>query len=162
MPQLEVHDFAPQLIWLAIVFIGLYIVMTWRVLPRISNILAERSDRIEGDLSDAEKFKRDAEKALAEYEEKLAEARGKAQAMVKDTQDKIRAEVDARQAKLGQELAKQAADAAADIDRAKSEAMSHIRDVAADAAGAIVERLIGEAATPDQVKAAVDAAADRS
>lgn len=162
MPQLEVHDFAPQLIWLVIVFIGLYLVMAWRVLPRISNVLGERSGRIEGDLSDAETFKRDADKALADYEAKLAEAKGKAQAIVKETQDAVRTEIESHQAKLGEELARQAAEAAADIEKAKTEAMSHIREVAADAAGAIVERLIGETAKSDQIQAAVTAATDRS
>jgi F-type H+-transporting ATPase subunit b len=158
MPQLDVGTFAPQLIWLAIVFIVLYIVMARRVLPRIGNVLGERRDRIEGDLSDAEQFKRDAEKALADYEEKMAEARSKAQATVRATQDKVSAEIEARQSELGEKLAKRGAEAAREIERAKADALSHVREVASDAAGAIVERLIGETAKPDQIRAAVDAA----
>ncbi|HKJ73557.1 MAG TPA: F0F1 ATP synthase subunit B' [Alphaproteobacteria bacterium] len=159
MPQLDVGTYAPQLIWLAIVFTGLYLVMAWRVLPRIATVLGERRDKIDGDLADAEQFKRDAEKSLADYEEKLAEAKSQAQAIVKASQDKARAEIEARQAELGQDLAKRAAEASEQIGKAKAEAMSHIREVASDAAGAIVERLIGETAKPDQVQAAVDAAA---
>ena len=161
MPQLEVHDFAPQLIWLAIVFIGLYLVMSWRVLPRIATVLGERRDKIEGDLADAEQFKRDAEKALADYEEKLAEAKNRAQAIIKANRDKMTAEIEARQGELAAELAKRASAATAQIDKAKAEAMSHIREVASDTAGAIVQKLIGETAKPEQVQAAVAAAAEK-
>jgi len=38
MPQLDIGTYAPQLIWLAIVFIALYLVMSWRVLPRIATV----------------------------------------------------------------------------------------------------------------------------
>ncbi len=161
MPQLEVHDFAPQLIWLAIVFIGLYLVMSWRILPRIATVLGERRDKIEGDLADAEQFKRNAEKALADYEQKLAEAKSKAQAIIKANHDKVSAAIEARQSEVSAELAKRASAAADQIDKAKAEAMSHIREVASDAAGAIVERLIGETAQPEQIKAAVAAAAEK-
>ena len=123
MPQLDVGTYAPQLIWLAIVFTGLYLVMAWRVLPRIATVLGERRDKIDGDLADAEQFKRDAEKSLADYEEKLAEAKSQAQAIVKASQDKARAEIEARQAELGQDLAKRAAEASEQIGKAKAEAM---------------------------------------
>jgi F-type H+-transporting ATPase subunit b len=158
MPQLDIGTYAPQLIWLAIVFIALYLVMSWRVLPRIATVLGERRDRIEGDLSDAEQFKKNAEKALSDYEEKLAEARAQAQGIVRETQDKARAEIEARLSELGAELAKKGEESVAQIEKAKAEALSHIREVAADAAGAIVERLVGTTASPEQIRAAVDAA----
>jgi F-type H+-transporting ATPase subunit b len=73
----------------------------------------------------------------------------------------LNAEIEARQAELGEKLAKRGAEAAREIDRAKTDALSHVREVASEAAGAIVERLIGEAAKPDQIQAAVDAASKR-
>jgi len=155
MPQLDIGTYAPQLIWLAIVFIALYLVMSWKVLPRIGTVLGER---IEGDLSDAEQFKKNAEKAFADYEEKLAEARAKAQEIVKASQDKARAEIEARQSELSADLAKKGEESAAQIEKAKTEALSHIREVASDAAGAIVERLIGTEPKSDDIRAAVDAA----
>ncbi len=158
MPQLDIGTYAPQLIWLAIVFIALYLVMSWKVLPRIGTVLGERRDRIEGDLSDAEQFKKNAEKAFADYEEKLAEARAKAQEIVKASQDKARAEIEARQSELSADLAKKGEESAAQIEKAKTEALSHIREVASDAAGAIVERLIGTEPKSDDIRAAVDAA----
>ncbi|MDA0676265.1 MAG: F0F1 ATP synthase subunit B', partial [Proteobacteria bacterium] len=54
MPQLATGDFVPQLVWLAITFIALYVVM-WRVaLPRIVDVLEERQRRIDDDLLMAE------------------------------------------------------------------------------------------------------------
>jgi len=72
MPQLELHDFAPQLIWLVISFVTLYLIMARVALPRIANVLEERRDRIASDLDKAEQLKRKTDEAIAAYEESLA------------------------------------------------------------------------------------------
>ncbi|MGH8432096.1 MAG: F0F1 ATP synthase subunit B', partial [Solimonas sp.] len=55
MPQLDVHSFAPQLVWLAIAFLALYLVMSRLAVPAISDTLAKRQAKIQGDLDAAEK-----------------------------------------------------------------------------------------------------------
>ena len=53
MPQLAFETYTPQLVWLAITFVLLYLVM-WRVLlPRIGEVLDERQNRIQHDLDEA-------------------------------------------------------------------------------------------------------------
>ena len=52
-PPFDVHTFPSQLIWLAIAFAALYLLMSRIALPRIANILEERHDRIADDLEEA-------------------------------------------------------------------------------------------------------------
>jgi F-type H+-transporting ATPase subunit b len=78
MPQLEIADFAPQLIWLTITFVTLYLVMARIALPRIGAVIEERRDRIADDLDQAEQLKQKTEKAIAAYEQALAQSRAEA------------------------------------------------------------------------------------
>jgi len=68
MPQLDVSTFAPQLVWLAITFVVLYLLMAKLGLPRVSAILDARRKRQDDDLARAAEMKAEAEAALAAYQ----------------------------------------------------------------------------------------------
>jgi hypothetical protein len=55
----------PQLIWLAITFGLLYVLLKRFFLPHIEAIQNERSDRIKGDFALTEKLKKDTEAAIS-------------------------------------------------------------------------------------------------
>jgi len=46
-PQLDYHSFAPQLVWLAIAFLALYLVMSRLAVPAISDTLEKRQAKIQ-------------------------------------------------------------------------------------------------------------------
>ncbi len=71
MPQLDPTVFAPQLVWLAITFIALYVILSKFALPKIGGIIAERKSRIDDLAQAAAKLRDDAEKALEAYEVRL-------------------------------------------------------------------------------------------
>lgn len=155
MPQLEAHDWAPQLIWLAITFIGLYIIMAKAVIPRIGGVLEQRRDKIAGDLDQAQKFKNETEKAIEEYEAALAEAKSRAHAIAEEARNKLAAETQNERTKLEAELAERLAAAERSVKQARDDAMGQLRDVAADAAGAIVQELIGAKITKTKMTGAL-------
>src|SRR4029453_15126480 len=78
LPQLNPEHFAGQIFWLAITFGLLFILLSRVTLPKIGGGLAARKDRIDGDLGAADRSRKDASEALAEYEAALAQARGRA------------------------------------------------------------------------------------
>ncbi len=80
MPQFDPTTFAPQLVWLGITFLALYLLMSKLIIPRVSGILAQREDRIDGNLQRAEALKEEAAQVLAAYQKAIADARAQAQA----------------------------------------------------------------------------------
>jgi F-type H+-transporting ATPase subunit b len=158
MPQLELHDFAPQLIWLVISFVTLYIIMARVALPRIANVLEERRDRIASDLDKAEQLKQKTDEAIAAYEESLAEARNHAHAIAQETREKLSGEVDAEKSVVEKQIAEKTTKAEARIADAKAAALTRVNEMAEDAAEAIVKQLIGGKVTSKEVTQAVSKA----
>src|SRR5579885_570402 len=157
MPQLDVATFPPQLIWLAITFVALYLLMNLWGLPRIRGALEARRTRIEGDIAKAAQMKSEAEAVIAAYERALAEARAQAQATVRDTVERPTAAAAERQHQLAQTLAAETAAAERRIAAAKAEALAHLREVAVEVAQAASLKVAGAALDPQRARAAVDA-----
>jgi F-type H+-transporting ATPase subunit b len=156
-PPFESSTFASQLVSLVIAFVALYIIVSRIALPRVSAVIDARQNKIEGDLAEAQKLKDDSEAALKAYESDLATARSKAQAIGAETRDKLNAASEAERKALEDKLAAKLADAEKTIAATRTTAMSNVRGIAADAAGAIVQRLTGAAPDSKAVASAVDA-----
>ncbi len=159
MPQFWLEDFAPQLIWLAISFIVLYLLMSRVALPRIAEVLEDRQSRMADDLDRADQLKANAEQVIADYEAALADARGQALAMLAETAAEAHAAAERRNAEISERLAGEAAAAAARIAEAKDAAMAEVKTVATELARAAAEKLIGDAVPDADAAAAVEAAA---
>jgi F-type H+-transporting ATPase subunit b len=70
------------MIWTLIVF-GLTMLLLWKVaFPRIAEALDKRQHAIEDSIDAADRTRREADELLAEYRERLAEARGQADDIV--------------------------------------------------------------------------------
>ncbi|MGE3144188.1 MAG: F0F1 ATP synthase subunit B [Pseudorhodoplanes sp.] len=155
-PPFNQQTFASQLLWLAIAFVLLYLLMSRLALPRVGGIIAARSGKIASDLAEAQKLKEASDAAAAAHEKKLAEARANAQAIAGQTRDKLMAEADQRRKSLEASLQQKLDEAERTIAATRTAAMSNVGAIASDAAKAIVERLTG-APAPD--KAVADAVA---
>lgn len=154
-PPFDSSSFAPQLIWLAIMFAVLYWVMSRVALPRIGGVINERRDRIERDLTEAQRLKGETDAALKAYEQSLAEARGRAQALAKETRDKISSGIERDRHKADQENAARVGQVEQQIAESKAKALASVNDIAADTAGAIIGRLLGNDVPASEVQSAV-------
>jgi F-type H+-transporting ATPase subunit b len=155
-PPFDKQTFPSQLLWLTVTFVALYLLMAKVALPRIGSILEDRQQRISGDLAEAQRLKGESEAAVAAYEKALAQARGRAQALVNESRQQQAAQAEARRKELETTLNARIADAEKSVSAAKAAAMTNVRGIAADAAASIVERLLGKTpAGSEEVAAAV-------
>ena len=154
-PPFDAHTFASQLIWLALAFILLYVLMAKWALPQVGRVIENRQKRIADDIAAAGALKKQSDDAVAAYEKALADARGRAQAIANETREKQAAAADAARKKIEDELNAKMAEADKAIAAAKEAAMANVRSVAEEAAAAIVQRLIGTTPGEKAVAAAV-------
>ncbi|WP_142848166.1 F0F1 ATP synthase subunit B' [Telmatospirillum sp. J64-1] len=155
MPQFDPTFFAPQLVWLAITFTLLYLLMSTVALPRIGEVLEERQRKIQDNLDKALALKTEAEAAIASYEKALAESRAKAQEMLRETQDRLSKQAEQRQKEVSARLAEQIQAGEVRIQAVKEQAMASVRDVALEIAEATAQRLTGQAPARASLDAAV-------
>jgi len=156
-PPFQKDTFASQLVSLAIAFAALYLIASKIALPRVGSVLDARQNKIEGDLAEAQRLKEESEAALKAYESDLAAARSRAQAISAENREKLNAAAEADRKRLEERLAAKLADAEKTIATTRAAAMSNVRGIAADAAGAIVQRLTGVAPDGKSVDTAVNA-----
>jgi F-type H+-transporting ATPase subunit b len=158
-PPLDATTFAPQLVWLAIAFALLYWLLSRLALPRISSVMEERRERVQRDLEEAERLRRETASALKVYEDSQAEARGRAQAIAREMRDKLAAQAEQERQRVDTELAAKIGDTEQQIAEAKSKALAGVNQIASETVGAIVSKLIGQEATADEVRRALSARA---
>jgi len=157
MPQFDASTFPSQLIWLAIFFVLLYVVLSRVALPRISSVLEERQRRIGGDLEKAESLRAEAETVLADYEKAMTEARAQAQNVLRDAKNEMAAEAAKREQDLAEKIAASTAEAEARIESARDDALRNMRQVAIEVTQEATKRLIDMELDAAGAEAAVDA-----
>lgn len=158
MPQLDVGTYAPQLVWLAISFVLLYVLMSRVALPRIAGVLEERRKRREDNLAKAEELGKEAQSVAEAYEAALADARNRAQARRSGVAEGAKARMEAEIARLDEALRAKARDAEAAIARAREAAAGEVADIAAEVAGLAARKLAGLTVDAGAAKAAAEAA----
>lgn len=158
LPQLDIQTYPSQIFWLIIAFIVLYFLVSKIAVPRISEVLSEREERIADDLDKAETLSKEAEQVRAEYEKALGEARDKAHAATREAQEAAAKSGAALEAEAQAKISGMLKDAETRIAAARAEAVGNVRSVARDVAGDAVSKLIGVQVAEAEVDKVIDAA----
>ncbi|RWQ34668.1 MAG: F0F1 ATP synthase subunit B [Mesorhizobium sp.] len=158
-PPFDPATFPSQLLWLAITFGLFYLFLKKVVMPRVGGIIDVRNDRITQDLDHAARLKGEADAAVAAYEQELAEAKTKANAIGQQANDAAKVEAEAARKKVEAALDKKLGEAEARISSIKANAMKEVGTIAEDTASAIVEALVGDKASKAEIAAAVKSVA---
>jgi F-type H+-transporting ATPase subunit b len=155
-PPFDATTFASQLLWLALTFVALYLLMSRVALPRMQGILDARKGRIDEDVAQAQAYKEQSDAALAAHQQALSEARGRAQTLANERREQATAEAEGRRKEVEAKLNAHIAEAEKSIAAKRAAVMGNVRGIAGDAAAAIIERLIGKAPSSQEVSEAVN------
>jgi F-type H+-transporting ATPase subunit b len=153
-PPFDPATFPSQLLWLALSFAVLYLLMSKVALPRMGSIIDDRKARIDADIAAAEADQQKTDAAIAAYEAALAEAKNNARAIATAASDASKAELDSKRKAVEADLAGKVTAAEARIATTKAAAMGHVDEIAAETAQTVVTQLVGDIPS-DSVRAAV-------
>ena len=160
MPQLDFSTplTLSQVVWGAIVFIVLYIMLSKTGLPMVASVLEERATKIAKDLNEARAAKASADAGMADADQATAKASAESRAAIAAALEQAKSAAAAQAETLNARLEKQLHDAETQIAEARASAMSAIRQVASETAATVVTRLTGMSPDPARVNNAVASA----
>lgn len=152
-PPFQTENFAPQLVWLVVIFGVLYLLMSRIALPRVGGIIENREAKISSDLDASRDMQEKAKAAAAANDENLRLRREEAQAIGREAQQKIANDTAAQRSRAEAEAAEKIRAAEERIAAAKNSALANVEHIALDAAAAIVEKLTGAPADRSRLTA---------
>jgi F-type H+-transporting ATPase subunit b len=155
LPQFDAAWWPGEIIWFSAIFLVVFILMKTVFVPRVSGAIAEREDRISGDIGRARALKEQAEAQALAAEAEMAQARASAQKVAAEAKARVQAEAAARQATEEAKLAQTLAEAETAIRTSRDEAMGHVQAIAAETAQTIIEKLTGKPASSEEVTRAL-------
>jgi F-type H+-transporting ATPase subunit b len=160
MPQLDFSTplTISQVVWGAIIFVVLYILLSRTGLPLVVSVLEERATMIAKDLEEARAAKASADAGMREADQATARARAEAQAAINAAADEAKRAAAAQAEVQNARLERQLHESEAQIVQARASAMSALRQVATDTAATVVTRLTGTAPDADRLDGAIGSA----
>ena len=143
MPQMEFADYAPQLVWLLITFGVLYFLIARFSLPKISEVLEAREEKIVKDIEQAEILNKQAETASIEFDRIAEKSRLEAKDIVSKSREKLKTEQETKMRQLEEKLANESLELEEKINQARDKAISELRDLASDLGRTTASKLLG-------------------
>jgi F-type H+-transporting ATPase subunit b len=154
LPQFDLAQWPGQAAWLLFIFVVMFVLFARVFVPRIGDTIGAREDRIAGDIGDARRLKEQADAEANTAAAEMAEARARGQRLAREAKARAQEAAAAEDAREQARLTEMLARADVRILSARDEAMAHVREIALQAASAMVERLTGAVPTVGQLRAA--------
>ena len=158
MPQFWMEDFAPQMVWLVISFIALYLLMARVALPRVANVLETRHGRIADDLDQARQLREEAQALLATYERKQRDALAEAEEIIAHAREEALREAANAAAKLDEAIARRQQGALDKIALAEAQAEKEVREAAIEIAIGAATAVVAQQVQGERADALIDSA----
>ena len=154
LPQFDLVQWPGQMVWMLIIFGVMFALFAKVFVPSVGGTIADREDRISGDVGEARRLRDEADAQAAAAAAETAQGRAAAQKLALDAKAKAQAEAAKREAAEEARLAGTLSRAEAAINATRERAMGNVREIATDTAQAIVEKLTGTSVTAAELQAA--------
>ncbi len=131
-----------EMIWGAIAFVIVFVLLRWKAWPAIKKSLQDREDKITGDLEHAESVRTQADEELKGYQAQLADARNDAGQIIEEARqaaETVRKDLIARAEADAQAIRTRASD---DIKAASERAMADVQAKVSDLSIELAERIV--------------------
>lgn len=150
-----------ELIWAAIFFVVLFVIIAKVALPKLNATLAAREAALSGKLTQAETTKAEADTVLAEYRAKLADAQAEANRIIEEgrrTGEQIVADARTRAEAEAQGLLSRAQN---DIQAERDRAIGALRSELATLSIDLASKVVGTSLNADASRQLVDSYIDQ-
>lgn len=144
-----------DIVWSLVIFVVLFLIVWKFVVPSFKKTLDERAERIQGGVEKAEKAQAEANAALQEYQEQLAQGRAEAarlRAEAAEDAGRIAAEIKQRANEDAERIAE---NAKGQIEAERQAAMVSLRSEVGTLATELAGKIVGEHLNDDANSAAV-------
>lgn len=144
MPQFEISTYPSQLLWLAVIFTLLYVVVRIVIVPKAEQIMANRENLLEGDIKEAERAASRAKDLEHEYAKILKQSIDFAESTKKQAIYDFDKSFEAKMQGLMKNLDAEIKLAEADIDKTAQEYNKNKKNICVDVTAAVIEKIIKE------------------
>jgi F-type H+-transporting ATPase subunit b len=146
----DLYPHANELIFGAVAFAIIYVLMAKFVIPRMNTLLEDRRQKIQGEMERAEATRVEADTLLADYRAQLASARDEGNRIIEEarkTADQLRADLQAKAEQESQGIVSRAQEEIrGERDRVFQELRSQVGEIAVQLAGKVVGQSLDKSA----------------
>ena len=141
LPQLDLSTYSSQIFWLLLCFCLLWFMMSVFVTPKIADVVEQRKRKINEYIKKADSLNSQAKLALDNYNETLAQAEKKAEQEIAKEQNELKDYLKNTENKMSAELNKKIADNEFILAKEKKNTLQQIESIAEDLAFDVVQKL---------------------
>ena len=141
LPQLDLSTYVSQAFWLVLCFCLLWFAVTNFITPKIADVIEQRKRKINEYIQKADKLNSQAKEALDKYTETLASAEKKAEQDIAKERSELNAYLRETENKMTAQLNKKIADNEFNLAKEKQATMQQIETITEDLAFEIVQKL---------------------
>jgi F-type H+-transporting ATPase subunit b len=157
-----VPDTIGEIVWGAVFFFSLWILMRYVCLPPLLRVRAQREAQVQADNEAAAAAESQAEQVRRDYEATLGESRAEASRIIEEARAAAEHSRGERVAAVESELAAERQSAMAELDTARANALGELKGDVADLAVSAASKVVQAPLDPAQHRATVDEYVNRA